>query len=443
MWPAEGAVSEEAVRILQEEGAAWAASDEAILAKSLPGGLGFRSSLYQPYAFADLPLIFRDRELSDRIGFVYAHWRPERAADDLLGNLVRSAETAPDGLLALILDGENCWERYQDNGYPFLTALYQGIIDHPQLRLVTVGEALQEMKPKPLQRLAPGSWINGDFGIWIGHPEENTAWDWLERSRQDAVPGGAKPSAGAPAPGETPDETLLHLLRAEGSDWFWWYGDDHVTAQADLFDRLFRRHLEALYRSSDRPVPADLDRPIKPPRFKRAIAHPTARFTPQIDGRVSDYFEWLAAGRADLLASGSMHAGHAEFSCLWYGYDERNLYLRLDPELDPLVLIKDEARLEILLQAPQEWLIRYPLGAAEATLQRTGRARVSGRGPASTGRIVEFAVPLAPLKLSVGTSLLATVLLCDPSGEIARWPVDGPLELRFLGEELDAEAWLL
>ena len=33
------------------------------------------------------------------------------------------------------------------------------------------------------------------------------------------------------------------VLIAEGSDWFWWYGDDHSSLNEAEFDDLFRRHL--------------------------------------------------------------------------------------------------------------------------------------------------------------------------------------------------------
>ena len=441
MWPSEGSVSEETVRILAEEGAAWAASDEGILARSLPGGLSDRRRLYRPYSYAGLPLIFRDRELSDRIGFVYAHWSPERAAADLIEQLKRVAGQAPDGLIPLILDGENCWERYQDNGHPFLIALYQGLLAEPSLRMVTVGEALAEMRPEPLPKLAAGSWINSDFCIWIGHPEENIAWDWLERARRDVldatgleVPDG---SDGQPLP-----EILKHLLRAEGSDWFWWYGDDHSTDQADIFDLLFRRHLEALYREAGLPAPTQLFQPIKPGRAAKAATEPTALFTPLIDGRVSDYFEWLAAGMADLTATGAMHtAHHREFSVLHYGYDRERLYLRLDPEEDLCALLGSDGRLEIRLGASAERIARLVPG---------GRLRLSdekgallAEGVAACGRIIELGIPLAPLALEAETPLILSIHLFKGENETSRWPAEGPLRLPYRGESLELDDWLI
>ncbi len=443
MWPSEGSVSEEVVRILADEGTAWAASDEGILARSLPGGLADRRRLYKPYSYAGLPLIFRDRELSDRIGFVYAHWTPEKAAADLIEQLKKVAGMAPGGLIPLILDGENCWERYQDNGHPFLVALYQGLLAEPSLQMVTVSEALAEMKPEPLPKLAAGSWINSDFCIWIGHPEENTAWDWLERARRDAleatglqIPDGKD---GQPLP-----EIFMHLLRAEGSDWFWWYGDDHSTDQADIFDALFRRHLEALYRAAGLPVPQHLFQPIKPSKEVKTIHEPTALFTPFIDGRVSDYFEWLAAGSAGLTATGAMHtAHHSEFSVLLYGYDRENLYLRLDPEEDLASLLGPSGRLEVRLGVERNRTVRVSPGQGQLTLHDRETGKLLAEGQTACGRIVEMAIPLAPLELRPGTPLALSIHLYKGDNETARWPAEGPLHLPYRGEELEVDDWMI
>ncbi len=441
MWPSEGSVSEEVIRILAEEGAAWAASDEGILARSLPGGLADRRRLYRPYSYAGLPLLFRDRNLSDRIGFVYAHWSPERAAADLIEQLKRVATLAPDGLIPLILDGENCWERYQDNGHPFLIALYQGLLAEPSLRMVTVGEALAEMKPEPLPKLAAGSWINSNFCIWIGHPEENTAWDQLEQTRREVleatgltVPDGRD---GSPLP-----ETLMHLLRAEGSDWFWWYGDDHSTDQADIFDLLFRRHLEALYREAGLPVPAHLFQPIKPGRTIKTVTEPTALFTPLIDGRVSDYFEWLAAGSADLGTTGAMHtAHHREFSVLHYGYDRERLYLRLDPEEDLRALLGSDGHLEIRFGEEAGGIARLvPGGSLRLS---NGEGAHLADGAAVCARIVELAIPLKPLALVPNAPLILSLHLFKGGEETARWPAEGPLRLPYRGESLELDDWLI
>ena len=438
MWPSEGSVSEETVRLLKKEGVRWCASDEEVLAKSLPGGLADRSRLYRPYTFEGLPLFFRDRELSDRIGFVYAHWDPLKAAADLIEELKKIAYLAPGGTVPLILDGENCWERYEDNGHSFLTALYHGLVKEPSLEMATFSEALEQSRTEPLPRLAPGSWINADFKIWIGHHEENTAWEWLERSRRDVFgPSGVLPS---PADGPLP-ETVMHLLRAEGSDWFWWFGDDHVTAQADVFDRLFRRHLEAMYRGAGIAVPPYLHHFIKTPVRVEAVREPTALFTPDIDGKVSDYFEWLAAGSAALSGGGAMHAARSEFSTLMFGYDRQCLYLRLDAEEDLAALLGPEGRLEVRLETDKRWTVRLRPGDCLLTLHLQGEESPFAQGKGACGRIVEMGIPLEPLALRPGSRINLSVHLLTGTSEKARWPAENALTLPYRGEELEAEEW--
>ncbi len=442
MWPSEGSVSAEVASILKEEGALWAATDEGILAKSLSGGLGDRRRLYKPYNYQGLPLFFRDLELSDRIGFVYAHWDPKRAAADLLGRLRQLAKLAPGGVVPLILDGENCWERYQDNGHPFLVELYKGLLADPDLEMVTFAEALESVPSAPLPRLEPGSWINSDFCIWIGHPEENTAWEWLERARRD-VNVEEQVQALLKAPEQPIPETILHLLRAEGSDWFWWFGDDHVTAQADIFDRLFRRHLEALYHEAGLPVPQHLYQFIKTPKTTAVVREPTALFSPIIDGRISDYFEWLAAGSADLSAGGAMHAAHSEFSVLHYGYDKHFFYLRLDPEEDLASLMGPSGVLEIHLSTDADWIARVRPERGELALVETATGKTVGSGTGACERVVELAIPLQPLKLKDGDRLAVSFLLRNDGQEAGRWPAEGPLQLPYRGESLELDDWFV
>jgi len=441
MWPAEGAISEDAIRIMHSEGALWAASDEAILDKSLVGGIKDRKQLYRPYHFAELPLLFRDRELSDRIGFVYAHWPAEKAAADLLRRLHAIAASNPDGMVSLILDGENCWERYEDNGYPFLTAFYRGLARDPALQAVGIKEALAGSDMSPLERLAPGSWINGDFKIWIGHSEENTAWDWLERGRRDIF-NSQHPlhdenwQPGTPLPPQTE-----HLLHAEGSDWFWWYGDDHATDQADMFDRLFRRHLEALYKSGGQTPPNHLQRPIKPPKKPLQVVEPRDWLNPKIDGVINDYFEWLAAGRVDLTASGAMHAHDGTFALLHFGFNDQHLFLRLDPIEDLLGLTGERGALEIHLQTEKNWVCRFTPGQGLAELRLANSHGSSLPCQGAYRRVVELAIPLEPLQLKPGERFGLSVHLLTAKGEQGRWPLEGPARLPFFGTDLAHDDW--
>ena len=203
----------------------------------------------------------------------------------------------------------------------------------------------------------------------------------------------------------------------------------------------FRRHLEAVYRADGQAVPQHLHSFIKPPHRKGLVHEPTALFTPFIDGRVNDYFEWLAAGAADLSAGGAMHASHRQFSMLLFGYDRKHLYLRLDPQEHLPSLIGACGYLDIRLTSQEEWLARLDPLRQTLTLQRPGEEAVVAEGQGACDQIVEMAIPLAPLELAAGNTLTLSIHLLVDGEETARWPAEGPLTLNYRGEELEADEW--
>ena len=437
MWPSEGAVSAAAVRLMAEEGVQWAASDEDILGRSLPDGLNERTPLYRIYSYADLPLLFRDRELSDRIGFLYAGWDSGEAVNDLMQRLDKIARQAPGGTVAIILDGENCWERYPDNGYPFLRDFYAALNEDPQLEMCTISSALRKSEATPLEHLAAGSWIRGDFTTWIGHPEENRAWELLHQARNEVF--STELSKALEESTEPPGDLVRELLRAEGSDWFWWYGDEHVTAQADIFDRLFRLHLEGLYHLSGLPVPARLHQAIKPVSRKVSGYEPTACFTPLIDGRIGDYFEWLAAGCLELSTGGAMYASRDGLRELYYGYDGKWLYFRID-QADLLKrLCGRQGHFEIRMTGRHLYTARYALDNSALTLSRDGEPLAAGQ--AACRQVLEIAIPLDKLELEVGGQLHLSCHALHARRENGRWPTEGHAVLSYRGQSLDEENW--
>ncbi|HVP15287.1 MAG TPA: glycoside hydrolase family 57 protein [Terriglobales bacterium] len=333
MWPPEGGVSPEAAALAAQAGARWLGTDEGVLWQSLPPGERQRALLYQPWRYrtaaGDVALFFRDHELSDRIGFVYQHWDTADAVADFLGRLRRvGREQALPGrrpVVAVILDGENCWENYTADGGPFLEALYSALESDPEIRTVTPSEVLRETPPTAdLPTLHSGSWIDADFHIWIGHPEKNRAWELLARARR-ALHEARRTPENCPGAWDA-----LHA--AEGSDWFWWFGEDHFTADKGLFDRIFREHLQAVYERAGLAVPTWLH--VAVARFTRRpdlATQPLGFVRPTIDGRSTHFFEWYAAGRHRLGAGGSsMHREAGLARDLYFGFDASRFYLRLD-----------------------------------------------------------------------------------------------------------------
>ncbi len=334
-WPAEGAVDPKSVALYKEKGVRWIATDEAILFASL--GSSERSALYRPYRHQGVQIAFRDHGLSDLIGFTYRYWDAERAAEDFLQHLEAIEHGTKDPVVSVILDGENAWEFFPENGRPFFEALYRRLDATDGYRTVTMDEYAEE-DARELPRLHPGSWINGCFDTWVGHPQKNAAWEMIYQTRRDLKHHEKELDAA------TRERIRYHFLAAECSDWFWWYGDDHHTDYAEEFDALFRAHLIDIYRLAGLAVPSALYLPLVGHRDHHALVDaPKFPISPVIDGRVSSFFEWLGAGRSDESRLYSTMEGlRGPVKTLYWGEDDSSVYLRFDGEMERL---GDDARL--------------------------------------------------------------------------------------------------
>lgn len=271
MWPAEGSVAHEVAPVFFDNGIHWIATDEKILYQSRPQN----QPKFYPYRVGNekpVAIVFRDTELSDKIGFVYQHWKGEDAANDFIHHILKRAPQAqePDRLVSVILDGENAWEwyRHDNDGKEFLQSLYKSLTKlYHERKLITVtmdeyihGNSERGVPAHPISSmreiewLYPGSWISGNFDTWIGNDEKNKAWEYLLVARNDLENSGVK----QPEPRiNTPDvgskewfayKAWDEMYAAEGSDWFWWYGTRmRVPGGTKPFDIAFRRHLSNVY----------------------------------------------------------------------------------------------------------------------------------------------------------------------------------------------------
>jgi alpha-amylase/alpha-mannosidase (GH57 family) len=445
MWPPEGSVSPEAAGIAAAAGVRWLASDEGVLWNSLPPEARKRAALYRPWRLAtragDVAFFFRDHELSDRIGFVYHHWAPDQAVADFLGRVRRIGEecAGPEPLVvSVILDGENCWEYYADDGGPFLEALYEALEQTDDIVTRTPSQVLAESAAiAALPTLHSGSWINADFRIWIGHPEKNRAWDLLARTRRALIAQGTTPES-CPAAWDS-------LAAAEGSDWFWWFGDDHFTPDKTVFDGLFREHLRAAFERSGLAPPGWLQAPIVARGSRReAEARPLGFVRPRVDGERTGFYEWHAAGHHRLGAGGgSMHHGAGIASDLFFGFDAECLYLRIDftggrPPGAAVDLVFE-------LLAPRPGLLRVNgLTPGERRVEWAGAGR-SGEpvsaARCSIGSILEIGLPFASLGLAPREAVEMLGMLQRTGETVETVPSDDVIRFSVPDETSEAAMW--
>ncbi len=523
-------MSEEVLAIAYELGLQWMATDEGVLGRTL-GYHFLRDSggrlqgdgadkLYRVYrydkGFAHIHLLFRDHALSDLIGFVYSGMPAQEAATNFIHRIKASAQSVldrgRDAVVPIILDGENAWEYYPRSGREFLRRLYDGIRRDPQLQAVTVSEAIQSeaeadlpkaptkvatstlparasktgkipRSPDPpiarsddpikawldrrhfvrLGRIVPGSWIHANFNVWIGAPEDNRAWDYLSAARDYYANHGMTASEQQRA------LALEELLIAEGSDWNWWYGPEHHTANDRDFDELYRKHLSNVYLALGARPPDCLAQPISAEYGRPTFVPQTAYIHPRVGAGFERYFDWIGAAMytADRRA-GAMHGKQFLLDSVYAGIDEANLYGRLDfatlPESLELVVnievtlggaglqpggpgaTKKGAsapevytfRLEVSVadRAVSGWNLRDGNGSLVAGAQRPHDSELSLR------RNFVVKLPLKLAKAGEGDTVRLRFSLWQDNLPVDALPVEGWLELAVVPEyELEANIY--
>jgi alpha-amylase/alpha-mannosidase (GH57 family) len=466
VWPSEGSVSEEVFAIGASLGVQWMATDEGVLSRAL--GMSFMrdgqghlpeaaaQKLYTVHRYENgetrMHLIFRDHAISDLIGFVYSGMPAQEAASHLMQNIREAAQPAlskgQDAVVSIILDGENAWEYYPESGREFLRRFYDELQKDPGIEGLTVSEAIARQGSfNPLNSLTPGSWIHANFNVWIGAQEDNRSWDYLYHARNFYTQA---------APNASEEQRMLaleELFIAEGSDWNWWYGPEHHSANDREFDELYRKHLSNVYQALGATPPDYLAQPIMGGMARPTLQPQTHYIHPRISGDMIRYFEWLGAAHytAD-RRSGAMHGKLFLLDSIYAGIDENNLYGRMDfadeiPEGEFEIVLNVESWAENS-NRPRRAL-RFDVDVKEGKISRyaaseNGEALPSEEISAALAKNFEFKLPLsllyaAPLQSPASVTPAASKVRLRFSVWQNRLPIDalpveGWMELQLLPE---------
>ncbi|MCL4557828.1 MAG: glycoside hydrolase family 57 protein [Deltaproteobacteria bacterium] len=333
LWPSEGSVSPEIIPLVREAGFEWMVTDEEILFASI-GRERSGELLYRPYTASykgsSIDVLFRDKGISNFISFDCARYASREDAVNEFKRQVLSirrylSDRRMDGIVVIALDGENPWEYYTYSGRRFLNGLYDSLSRDREIRTTTISAYLGAHRPADtIDNIYTGSWINKRFDIWIGQEEKNLAWDYLGSTREYL-----KQNSGGLTQ-EQIDAALRHLYAAEGSDWFWWYGDTFYTVNEEEFDRLFRKNLKKAIEIMKRPMLDFLHTPITALSEAQLGAQPRDFMTPVLDGVPTDYYEWESGAVCYHTSTAGRHNPEPFISRIYYGFDPDNLYVRLD-----------------------------------------------------------------------------------------------------------------
>jgi alpha-amylase/alpha-mannosidase (GH57 family) len=434
VWPSEGAVSDAAVELIGQSGIGWIATDEGVLARSLDQSLS-AEALYRPYELGPpatpVRALFRDHGLSDLIGFAYQSWDAHAAADDFVrrvadaGRRYTDAGGRGDAVVSVILDGENAWEHYPDGGRPFLRALYSRLANTMDIQTVTMAEAATAVPARRLESIFPGSWIDSDFYIWAGHADDHRAWSQLAAARrayEDRLP--------LLAPADR-DRALEELYIAEGSDWFWWYGDDHSSDHDREFDELFRTHVRNVYRALGIDVPDALYVSNITTAAVAGPLQPQSLIEPVVDGEVTTFAEWAGALPAALgVGGGTMHrVASTLVHELLFGLSRADVFIRIDGAALAEGLTVGRLGLAVLI-------------GSGSTRRRVELVPDANGNKVAVGSIIEAALRLEQFGAQPGSRVSLSVLVTDAAGHvIEQHPSSGPVEIQIPSGDLDAQNW--
>lgn len=354
VWPSEGSLSEEVLQIIATENFHWTATDSSLLFKTIDSQ---KSAIkYFPFKYSieqkELFIFFRDTQLSDSIGFTYQRWNPTDAVNNFIAKLsgIRESivtEFGEDSLeyacVPVILDGENCWEFYRDNGLPFLRGLFSRLQSENWLATRTfsdITKSIPENYPYTLQTIFPGSWINANFSTWIGQPEKQVAWQWLAKAR-NLIERHKENS-------EKYSKAMEIALIAEGSDWFWWYGDDNIAPNKDDFDILFRYYLQQIYEILEEEIPEELYFPLGKGLRSRILIPPSKRIHESNYLNPSEEAGWGKYYAKSAIST--MHSGKELLTNIFFGNSKTMLLIALNLTGG----YEENSLIEIVIQKPMD-----------------------------------------------------------------------------------------
>ena len=341
MWLPELCIGNDTLKMLLNYGFKWTIADEAILAKTLKKDMtrNYRGVLEDPFDLCvshayihndkEISILFRNAMLSNLISFEYANYNANSAANDLYERIKVAQDKLnlsplDNHVIVIAIDGENCWENYKNDGIDFLRALYTLLNNDDSINVTTVNDYLNSVKIKQvLNSVHPGSWINANFDMWIGDATKNMAWDYLSKTKDDfafAIKNNGYSQ-------ETIEKAKNELLIAQGSDWFWWYGEPNNSGKDEVFDYLYRSHLRKVYEILGLNVPDYIEVPLEIFMGKPS-KHPKDLISPTIDGKENDYDNWANAGCIEVPQSPTLDTKMLDRIC--FGNDENNIYLLFD-----------------------------------------------------------------------------------------------------------------
>lgn len=333
MWPSEGSVSNSLLNYIKTK---ILFSDSMVMNRSCCESY----DILRPFYHKNHPenfIFFRDTYLSNRFGFAYGGMQEDRAIEEFYSYVKNVGRE--DGVIWVILDGENPWGGYQNFGRSFLRKLFQRA-EKEKVEFLTLKEVINlNLKPQKIEYLFSGSWVDASFYIWTSDPIKNRAWEMVHSIRDQIS-------------GLKCEESLYYFYASQASDWFWWYGKPNYSPYEPEFDFLFRHYLKKSLEKAGLTAPLSFEKPLTE-EVQIFSKKPIFTINPIINGREDSFFEWANAVKVSVKTGDAMYLAEGLFEDIYFGFNLENLFLRLDPNPAFLEEIK-KGNIFLNLNLPKE-----------------------------------------------------------------------------------------
>ncbi len=348
--PPEGALSRRALEWIDEAGFVYSLADESSLLKVT--GFDLRESIYKPYEFNSLKLLFVDRKISRDVGFKYPGLSIDLAVDDFVSRLRHIYDASSfDPVVTVVVDAKRLGNYHGNGENEFFAKLYDRLVQLDWIDMVTPDEAIHSFSGSTyvLSDLAPGSFCNGNLNRWVGTLRKNRAWEMLDRAHMDCDTNS--------------QDVRNELMISESSYWFNHYDDETKATPECRYDALFRKHIINAYRFSSLKPPWSVFEPICKPAQHAFLLESSIPVMPRIDGRLTGAFEWMEALLLKPVPARIFHLMRTTF-------DEKFTYIALFGELDEL---PSDAQLEFDFPQRRIFNVRVPAENSSETWYRVAR----------------------------------------------------------------------
>ena len=246
---------------------------------------------------------------------------------------------------------------------------------------------------------------------------------------------------------------MEEMLISEGSDWNWWYGDDHSSVQDEEFDKLFRKHLANIYEFAGKEVPPYLLTPvINDAKSVIPQIAVTGLIKPVIDGKISNFYEWSAAGVFEVIKAGAaIHRAETITKALYFGFDNASLYLRMDFNVPLSVEKYKDLNFEVVILCKYFHKISFDLNnlcgeiafdfASQTEDKKNWTEKQTDGIRIKAVKIVEIAIPFEKLGLLEGEPAAFSFVVKKGANEIEKWPVMGNIVVNVPTKDFESINW--